>query len=119
MIQLNKMLKILFAIEFILILAIIALAFIESNEAPTAYAVKEIQSAQKNGFKLLTKAVCEEKSDHTFCHDEIFIKCNGKEYLINENNSKNFTECSTKLDLLDIKVSGHAVFTKEWVDKRT
>ena len=117
----NKILKILFAVEFILILAIIVLSLVNSGEIPTAYAVKEIQSenstVEKAKFKVLTRAVCEEKSEHIFCHDELFIKCNGNEYLIN--NKYNITECNgIKLNLSDIEVNGSTIFKKEWADPR-
>ena len=118
----SKILKILFAIEFILILIIIILTLIDNTHnknMPTAYAVKENLSKEKTDFKVFTKAVCEEKPNHIFCRDELFIKCNGKEYIIKENKLNNFTECKNiKLNLSEIKVTGHTTFKKEWSDPR-
>ena len=86
---------------------------------PTAYAVKENMSKEKTEFKVFTKAVCEEKFQHIFCRDELFIKCNGKEYLVREQNLENFTDCKNiKLNLSDIKVTGHTTFQIGWSDPR-
>ena len=118
----STILKILFVIEFILILIIIILTLINNayyQNLPTAYAVKENLSKGKNYFKAFTKAVCEEKTNHTFCRDELFIKCNGKDYMIKEEDLYNFTDCKgVKLNLSDVKVIGHAIFEKEWDDPR-
>ena len=113
----NKPLKILFAIEFILILAIVGLALIDSKKMPTAYVVKEAPGMEKTEFKVLTKAVCEEKSKHVFCSDKLFIKCNDEENIISRDNL--VMECDNiKLNLSDIEVNGNAIFKKEWVDPR-
>lgn len=106
----NKLLKILSIAEFVLILVIIAFALVDNEKLPTAYVVKENQSTEKNDFKTLTKAVCEEKEEYRFCSDKLFIKCNGKEYAVD-----NFTDvaCSSlKLNLSDIEVKGSGVFKK-------
>ena len=98
----NKFLKILFAVELILILAIIALA-LAGKQKITAYAVKENASAEKTDFRILTKAVCEKKYERMLCHDELFMECNGREYLIVGNDSNGFIECSNiKLSLSSI-----------------
>ena len=111
--HLNKFLKILLGIEFILILAIIALALIDNKRIPTGYAVKEIPAEEKSDFKILTKAVCEEKSEHILCRDELFARCNGKEYLISQDSLGNFIECNNiKLNLSDVKVNGSVKFKK-------
>ncbi len=113
------MLKILIAAEFILILAIIALSLADTDEMPTAYAVKEMPGIEKSSFRLLTKAVCEEKGEEIFCSDELFIKCNGKELIVAKNNMENFTECGgAALNLSDNEVIGGAVFEKKWADPR-
>lgn len=109
--QLNKILKILFAIEFILILIIIVLFFIDDEKIPTAYAVKENLSI-KTEFKAYTKAVCEEKPDHVFCRDVLFVRCNSQEYVVDD--LENFTKCDNlKLNLSDAKVTGYAILRKE------
>ena len=116
----NKLLKILIAIEFVLVLVIIALALIGGKQtAPTAYAVKESPSIEEIKFKVLTKAVCEEKPEHVFCHDELFIKCNDTEYLVSNYPPEDFIECNNiKINLSGIKASGKTKFKKEWADLR-
>ena len=115
----KKILKVLVAIEFILILAIIGLSLTDAKKMPTAYAVKDLPSIEKNDFKIFTKAVCEEKSEHVLCHDELFAQCRNKEFIINGNNLENFTGCNNlKLNLSDINVNGYAVFKKGWNDTR-
>lgn len=114
----NKFIKILLAVEFILISAIIALNLAGSGEMPTAYAVKEVQSIEDIDFKLLTKAVCENSSEHVFCRDELFIKCNGSEFMIKDGKLDNFTECGARLKLSGIAVNGSAKLGKDWADPR-
>src|SRR3989338_6322981 len=99
-------LKILFAIEFILISIIIALTLIGNTQMPTAYVVKENPGAEEIKFKVLTKAVCEEKSNHVFCYDALFVKCNDKEYLVSNGQINEPVECSgIKINLSDVKVN--------------
>lgn len=99
--------------------AIIILTLVDNKQIPTAYAVKENPILEKSDFKILTKAVCEEKSEHIICQDRLFIKCNDKEYIINKDNLDNFTGCNNiKLNLSNIKVNGSTLFKKEWVDPR-
>ena len=113
------MLKILIAAEFILISAVIVLSVIDSDKMPTGYAVKEIENIENSSFKLVTKAVCEEKAEQVFCSDELFIKCNGKEHIVRKHNIDKFTECSNMtLNLSDAGVIGDAVFEKKWIDPR-
>jgi len=115
--KLKKTLKILFTIEFVVILAIIILVLANNEKTVTGYVVKE--SLSKADFKILTKAVCEEKTDHVFCEDRLFVKCNSQEYLITDNNLENFTGCSDlKLNLSGVKVTGSSIFGKEWNDPR-
>jgi len=114
----KKLLKILFAIEFILILVIIALSLI-GKPATTAYAVKENPNIGEIKFKVLTKAVCEEKSNNVFCHDELFVKCNDKEYLASNEPIGELVECNgIKINLSNIKANGNTEFKKEWIDTR-
>ena len=99
--------------------AIIILTLVDNTQIPTAYAVKENPSLEKSEFKVLTKAVCEEKSEHIICQDRLFIKCNDKEYIISKDNLDNFTGCNNiKLNFSNIKVNGSTLFKKEWVDPR-
>ena len=114
----KKILKALVAAEFILILAIIGLNLTDAKKMPAAYAVKEIPAMKKNNFKILTKAVCNEEAEHIFCRDGLFIRCNGKEFAINENYTDNLTECKAKLDLSGIMASGTSEFRKDWNDPR-
>jgi len=110
--QLNKSLKVLIAIEFVLIVVIIALALIDNQEI-TGYVVKEPR-IEETEFKILTKAVCEERDKHIFCHDELFVKCNDKEYAISNDSLNNLIECNNiKLNLSDAKVKGDGIFEKE------
>jgi len=109
---LNSLLKIFFAIEFILILSIIALSSINNKELPTAFVVKESPRINETDFKVFTKAVCEEKTNEVFCHDELFIKCDDKEIMILKNESKNFIVCKDiKIKLSDI-VNGSVNFKR-------
>lgn len=114
----KKILKILFAIEFILIVAIIALALIGNQEIPTGYAIKENTGIEKTDLKVFTKAVCEEKLEHVFCKDELFVKCSGKELIVKKDNLNEFTECGIKINLSDIFANGSAEFRKDWTDPR-
>ena len=117
----NKLIKIFVIIEGIALFSIAALFLAYDNEeVPSAYAVKENLTTENLEFKIITKAVCEESSEHIFCHDELFIRCNGSEYHINKDNFENFTDCNNKkLSLQDIKVTGQAIFKKEWSDPRS
>lgn len=119
--QLSKILKILFALEFILIL-IISLLFLIENQKITGYVVKEndienVNGVVDNDFKLLTKAVCEEKSGHLFCNDKLFVRCKNEEYVI-EKNANNFNCSNIIINFSEIKVTGHGVFRNDWADPR-
>ena len=107
--------KILIAVEFILIIAIIALALIDDKEV-TGYAVLGNASIEKTDFKVFTKAVCEEKDEHIFCHDELFVKCNDEEYAISNESLNKVVECNNiKLNLSDAKVKGDGIFQKDGI----
>lgn len=108
--QLDKTIKILLAAEFILITSVIFLSLADSKEIPTAYAVKE-NSNGNTDFKIFTKAVCEEKTEHMFCNDILFVKCNGKEFVIG-NNSDNFKCNDLTINLSGYNVNGSGVFKK-------
>ena len=114
--QLGKPFKILIAVEFVLIIAIIALDLIDNKEV-TGYAVKDSPGIENTDFKILTKAVCEERDGHIYCRDELFVRCNGNEHIINDKYS--LAECNgIKLNLSDIDVNGSTKFKKEWADPR-
>lgn len=108
----------MFAIEIFLILLIAALTLIENQEMPTAYAVKENQNAENNNFSILTKAVCEEKDEHIFCSDKLFVICNEKELIVDED-LRNFKGCNNlSLNLSYVSVKGDVMFRKGWIDSR-
>lgn len=115
----EKLLKMLVMAEFILVLAVIALTLIDGKKTnAAAFVVKENPGIEDIRFKITTRAVCEEKPEHIFCHDELLIKCNDAEYLLN-NNSPDSIECNNiKINLSDIKSNGKNQFRKEWVDHR-
>ena len=115
----NKLLKALFAVELILILTVVALSIADNKnkELPTAYAVKN-PSIENISFRLITKAVCEEKSEHTVCRDKLFVKCGDDEQIIDDNLSK-IVECNgIKLNLSGVFVNGTTTFKKDWTDSR-
>ena len=82
---------------------------------PTAYAVKENINTENISFKVMTKAVCENKSVYVFCRDELFASCNGKEYPVSENNSKDYIQCGNiKIKLSDI-ADDAVKLKKDWI----
>lgn len=116
----NKLLKALFAAELILILIVVALAIADNKhqELPTAHVIKNTDIGNIS-FRLLTKAVCEEKSENILCRDELFLKCSDKEYLISNYSPESFIECNNiKLNLSDIEVDGKTKFKRGWADPR-
>ena len=62
-------------------------------------------------FKTFTSAVCENKGSFVHCRDEYFVNCNGK-----ISSSAELKECNGFR--ISSKVSGFAVFEKEWKDPR-
>ncbi len=104
----------LFIIEFVLILIIIVLALVDTKKIPTAYVVKQNPEANNNNFKILTRAVCEEKSKNIYCRDMLVARCNEKEFIVDNENLENFTGCNNlKINLSDIIVKGNGTFRKE------
>ena len=98
-------------IEIILILIIIVLALNDDKKTITAYVIKETLK-EKTDFKTFTKAVCEEGAGYLLCHDELFVKCDEKEYLVD--NSNNLIECGNiKINLSELNVNGSTKFRKE------
>ena len=105
--KLSKNLIALFVFGLALLILTIALFSTNNQKIPTAYAVKEISnknsSIEKNDFRISTKAVCENKSNYVSCRDELFIRCNGEENIIQKNNSGDFIECNNvRIKLSDI-----------------
>lgn len=77
----------------------------ENNEAKEEPKIME--------FSTFTSAVCENKEDVVHCKDEVFVNCNGE-----VSKAIDVAECNgVKLDLP--KVTGSAVFSKDWKDPRT
>lgn len=62
-------------------------------------------------FRTFTSAVCENKGEFVHCRDELFVNCNGK-----ISKSRELEECNGFR--ISSKVSGFAVFEKEWKDPR-
>ena len=63
-------------------------------------------------FSTFTSAVCEHKDNSVHCKDELFVNCNG-----NISKANDIIECNgIRLD--SYKVTGFAVFDKDWVDPR-
>ena len=109
-IQLGKILTVLLSVEFFLVLAIIAMSSSDSKRLVTAYVVRESEIAKKNDFKILTRAVCGEESGEITCHDRLFVKCSGKEYLVKEGS---FAVCNNvTLDLSGLAANGSVKFRK-------
>ena len=123
-IDLEKILQICLVIEvaalFLIVVIAVSLFTGGNDDAMTAYAVKESAEPEKIDFKVWTKAVCEEKSEHIFCRDESFVKCSGMEHHLTKDNFENFTGCGNKkLNFSGIIiVTGEATFKKEWSDPR-
>tara|TARA_Y100000310_G_scaffold345846_1_gene471155 strand:+ start:47958 stop:48248 length:291 start_codon:yes stop_codon:yes gene_type:complete len=69
----------------------------------------EIEIIADPSFQTFTSAVCEENNGFVECKDELFVNCNG-------NISNNIKECNG-FSVMD-KVSGFAVFEKDWKDPR-
>lgn len=113
----NNFTKILIVVEFILMISIIGLALIDDKKV-TGYAVLGNAGIGKTDFKIFTKAVCDEKGEHTFCKDELFVKCGGKEVVVQKGNLNNFTECGIKINLSDAFANGSAEFGNGWTDPR-
>ena len=76
-------------------------------------ATNKAESVEKTEiqFKTFTSAVCENKNGLVHCRDEYFVDCNGK-----ISNSAEIEECNGFR--ISSKVSGFAVFEKEWNDPR-
>ena len=99
---------------FLLIVVIIALiSFVDVNINNSNN--KKIEAKEDSKileFSTFTSAVCENKEDFVHCRDEIFVNCNGK-----ISKTVDIAECNgIKLDIP--KVSGFAVFGKDWRDPR-
>ncbi len=63
-------------------------------------------------FSTFTSAVCEAKEEVIHCKDEVFVNCNG-----NVSKAVDVAECNGIM--LDVpKVTGSAVFDRDWEDPR-
>ena len=72
----------------------------------------EIKNPDYVEFKTFTSAVCEEKNEFVYCRDELFVNCNGK-----ISKSGEIEECNG-INIDNFKVTGSAVFEKNWKDPR-
>src|SRR3989338_5462092 len=72
----------------------------------------EIKNSDYAEFKTFTSAVCEDKNDTVYCKDELFVNCNGKISKAGE-----IDECNG-INMDSFKVTGSAVFEKNWKDPR-
>lgn len=96
---------------FLLVLVVIAsLSVVAINlKNNKVEAKKESKSFE---FSAFTSAVCENKENFVYCKDEVFVNCNGK-----ISKATDVAECDgMKIDVP--KVTGFAVFEKEWKDPR-
>jgi len=71
-----------------------------------------IEKSNKFVFKTFTSAVCEESNEFVQCKDVLFVECNG---IIS--NANDVEECNG-FKLNHKKVTGFAVFEKDWKDPR-
>ena len=99
---------------FLLILVlVISFSFVVLSINNLSY--KKIENKEENKileFGTFTSAVCENKEEVVHCKDEVFVNCNGKVSKVLD-----AAECNGfKLDAP--KVSGAAVFGKDWKDPR-
>ena len=63
-------------------------------------------------FSTFTSAVCDYSNDAVKCRDELFVNCNGK-----ISKSSEIDKCNG-INLDNFKVTGSAVFEKDWKDPR-
>ena len=94
-------------VVFLLIVAIfLSFIFLNIN-------IKEDENAKNNfGFSTFTSAICEDKNDFVYCKDELFVNCNGK-----ISKAIDVVECNG-IKMNAPKVTGFAVFEKDWKDPR-
>ena len=91
---------------FLFAVATLAIAFVmaPSLTNPTGFVAAEDEKASENelpSFRTYTKAVCENISGFTVCHDELFANCGSFEYRLPKN-----------------EVNGNGIFDKDWEDPR-
>jgi len=66
-------------------------------------------------FKTKTIAVCEDRADSVYCHDELLVNCENDVYLLPK------TEKTVKCGNVELQVpsiTAFAVFDKDWKDPR-
>lgn len=106
----GKIFGILAAVELVLVLGIMAMSSVDNKKLTTAYVVRDTPQSAENYFKLVTKAVCTEESKIVSCSDQLFVQCNGKEFLVKD---KSVAVCDGKsIDLSGFAVNGSVKFRK-------
>jgi len=93
-----KKIMALLLMMFILLVATISFTLGQRLNIPSK---EESDIGQVERFDIYTSAVCEEKEDHIYCHDEQFVNCGEVEYMLQTSN-----------------ILGFAVFDKDWKDPR-
>lgn len=73
---------------------------------------RQFEESGKLEFKTFTSAVCKESDKFVQCKDVLFVECNGK-----ISNANDVEECNG-FKLNHKKVTGFAVFEKDWKDPR-
>ena len=96
-----------YLLVFLFGFAIATMAFViaPALTSPTGFVVADTEQEDEKelpGFRLYTKAVCENVSNFVICHDEMFANCGNFEYRLPEN-----------------EVNGNGIFGKDWKDPRT
>ena len=95
----------------ILLLFTVAIALVNTSiESEQIIASKETLK-----FTVKTVAICEDRDDSVYCHDELIINCEDEEYVIPK--TANRVKCGDIL--LDAPpITAFAVFDKDWKDPR-
>jgi len=105
----KALLLIFFVIVFLLIILTIALLNYSVNPSIDS-SIKETLN-----FTLKTVAICEDKDDSIYCHDELILNCNNEEYVIPKT-TKNIKCGDISLDAP--LITAFATFDKDWKDPR-
>ena len=71
------------------------------------------QNYSEINLSTYTKAVCEENENGIYCHDELFLRCNGRDEMI----GSSFVKCGNIEHEVELP-EGYAVFSSEWEDPR-
>ena len=84
-------------------------------QVPRAMAPSVLKNTEQSSpaeFSTFTSAVCKNDGDFVKCNEELLVNCNGKVSKAGE-----IANCDD-LDVDKSKVTGFAVFEKEWKDPR-